>query len=68
MEHGVVKSFNNDKGFGFIECRNGEMIFVHFTAIESRGFKSLRPGDEVKFMVVEGEKGPQAARVRKVEQ
>lgn len=67
METGRVKSFNNDKGYGFIELANGETIFVHFTAIETKGFKTLRPGEKVQFMIVEGERGPQAAHVVKIE-
>lgn len=67
METGRVKSFNNDKGYGFIELVNGETIFVHFTAIETEGFKTLRPGEKVQFMIVEGERGPQAAHVVKIE-
>ena len=67
MEHGIVKTFNNDKGYGFIELANGETIFVHFTAIESDGFKTLRAGEPVEFVIVEGDKGPQAAHVKRVE-
>lgn len=64
---GTVKWFNDAKGFGFIGREGGPDVFVHFTAIESNGFKSLAEGDQVEFEIVEGQKGPQAANVRKVE-
>ena len=63
---GTVKWFNDAKGFGFIGREGGPDVFVHFTAIESTGFKSLAEGDQVEFEVVQGQKGPQAANVRKV--
>jgi CspA family cold shock protein len=66
MEKGTVKWFNDSKGFGFIERENGEDVFVHFSAIESDGFKSLAEGDKVSFEVVKGPKGLQAANVRKI--
>lgn len=66
METGKVKWFNADKGFGFIERENGNDVFVHYSAIESEGFKTLDEGQIVEFDVVEGSKGPQAANVRKL--
>ncbi len=63
---GTVKWFNDAKGFGFIGYEGGNDVFVHFSAIESDGFKSLAEGDQVEFEIVEGQKGPQAANVRKV--
>jgi cold shock protein len=62
---GTVKWFNDAKGFGFISREGGPDVFVHFTAIESSGFKSLAEGDKVEFEVVQGQKGPQAADVKK---
>jgi CspA family cold shock protein len=66
MANGVVKWFNNSKGFGFITQENGEDVFVHFSAIQGDGFKSLNEGDKVTFEVVKGPKGLQAANVSKV--
>jgi cold shock protein len=63
---GTVKWFNDAKGFGFIGREGGPDVFVHFTAIETTGFKSLAEGDQVEFEIVQGQKGPQAANVRKV--
>ena len=63
MANGVVKWFNDAKGFGFIEQENGVDVFVHFSAIQSEGFKSLSEGDAVTFEVTQGAKGPQAANV-----
>lgn len=60
---GKVKWFNDQKGFGFIERESGDDVFVHFSAIEKEGFKSLNEGQEVEFEVVEGDRGPQAANV-----
>ena len=60
---GTVKWFNDDKGFGFIEREGGEDIFVHFSSIRGDGFKSLRDGQEVEFVLGEGQKGPQALDV-----
>ncbi|MCR8846870.1 MULTISPECIES: cold-shock protein CspD [Rossellomorea] len=66
MQNGKVKWFNNEKGFGFIEVEGGEDVFVHFSAIQGEGFKSLEEGQEVSFDVVEGNRGPQAANVVKL--
>ena len=66
MANGVVKWFNNSKGFGFITQENGEDVFVHFSAITGDGFKSLNEGDKVTFEVVKGPKGLQASNVAKV--
>lgn len=63
MEKGRVKWFNAEKGFGFIEREGGNDVFVHFSAINMEGFKTLEEGTEVEFEVVEGAKGPQAANV-----
>lgn len=65
METGKVKWFNADKGFGFIARDNGGDVFVHFSAIQTDGFKTLEDGQAVTFDVVDGAKGPQAANVRK---
>ncbi|MCY8599158.1 cold-shock protein CspD, partial [Bacillus vallismortis] len=61
-----VKWFNNEKGFGFIEVEGGDDVFVHFTAIEGDGYKSLEEGQEVSFEIVEGNRGPQASNVVKL--
>ena len=60
---GKVKWFNAEKGFGFIEREDGDDVFVHFSAIQAEGFKTLEEGQEVEFEIVEGERGPQAANV-----
>ena len=65
MKNGKVKWFNAEKGFGFIEIDGGEDVFVHFSAIQSEGFKTLEEGQSVSFEVVEGARGPQAANVQK---
>lgn len=65
MQNGKVKWFNNEKGYGFIESDGGEDIFVHFTAIQGDGYKSLEEGQAVTFEVVEGNRGAQAANVEK---
>jgi len=66
METGTVKWFNADKGYGLITVDGGEDVFVHFSAIQGEGFKTLDEGQRVEFEVVEGEKGPQAAYVVKL--
>jgi cold shock protein len=65
VETGTVKWFNDAKGFGFITRENGPDVFVHHTAIQSEGFRSLAEGDRVTFDVVQGPKGAQASNVRK---
>ncbi len=65
MAQGSVKWFNDAKGFGFISQENGEDVFVHVSAIQAQGFKSLAEGDKVEFEVTRGPKGLQAANVRK---
>lgn len=60
---GRVKNFNVDKGYGFIEAEGQPDIFVHFSAINEPGFKSLTPGETVDFVIVEGPRGPQASNV-----
>jgi len=66
MEQGTVKWFNAEKGFGFIEREGGDDVFVHFSAIQSEGFKSLDEGQKVTFEVEQGQRGPQASNVQKI--
>lgn len=65
MPRGTVKWFNETKGFGFIAQENGDDVFVHHTAIQMTGFRTLNEGDVVEFEIVKGPKGFQAANVRK---
>ncbi|RKD71148.1 MULTISPECIES: cold-shock protein [Sinobaca] len=65
MEQGTVKWFNAEKGFGFIEREGADDVFVHFSAIQEEGFKTLEEGQQVNFEIVEGDRGPQAANVTK---
>ena len=66
MVIGKVKWFNDKKGFGFITPESGKDVFVHFSAIQGDGFKSLREGDDVEFEIQNGPKGEQASNVRKI--
>ncbi|MGE6630775.1 cold shock-like protein CspB [Bacillus sp. NPDC077027] len=65
MLEGKVKWFNSEKGFGFIEVEGQDDVFVHFSAIQGDGFKTLEEGQAVSFEIVEGNRGPQAANVNK---
>jgi cold shock protein len=65
MQNGKVKWFNAEKGFGFIEVEGGDDVFVHFSAIQGDGFKSLEEGQAVSFDIEQGARGPQAANVTK---
>ena len=66
MEEGTVKWFNEKKGFGFIVHDDGRDIFVHYSSIDMPGFKKLMEGDRVSFEIKEGDRGPQAASVKKI--
>ena len=66
LETGIVKWFNDEKGFGFIARESGDDVFVHFSAINSEGRRSLHEGQNVSFEVVAGQKGPQAENVTAV--
>ena len=63
---GVVKWFNSDKGFGFIEQESGPDVFAHFSAISGTGFKTLAEGQKVSFTVTQGQKGPQAENIQAI--
>ena len=65
MNTGTVKWFNADKGFGFIDVEGGDDVFVHFSAIQGEGFKTLDEGQVVTFEIEEGDRGPQATNVEK---
>ncbi len=64
MAQGRVKWFNNSKGYGFIEIEGGKDVFVHYSAIEGSGYRSLEEGMSVQFEITQGAKGPQASNVR----
>ncbi|RPF55814.1 cold-shock protein [Aquisalibacillus elongatus] len=65
MQNGVVKWFNAEKGYGFIQVEGGDDVFVHYSAIQEEGFKTLDEGQNVEFEIVEGDRGPQASNVVK---
>ncbi|MBC5997907.1 cold-shock protein [Romboutsia ilealis] len=64
--NGIVKWFNSEKGFGFISVEGGDDVFVHFSAIQGDGFKTLEEGQAVSFEIVDGARGPQAANVNRI--
>jgi CspA family cold shock protein len=66
MAKGKVKWFSNQKGYGFVTAEDGKDVFVHFSAIQGEGYKSLNEGDEVEFEVTQGPKGEQATNVKRV--
>jgi CspA family cold shock protein len=66
LANGIVKWFNNKKGFGFIQQEDGPDLFVHFSSINTEGFKTLNEGEQVTFEVEEGERGPKAVNVNRV--
>ena len=66
MQTGTVKWFNAEKGYGFIQVEGGEDVFVHFSAIQGEGFKTLEEGQAVEFEITDGNRGPQAANVIKL--
>ena len=65
MQNGIVKWLNAEKGYGFIQLEEGDDIFVHYSAIQEEGFKTLEEGQSVAFDIIEGDRGPQAANVTK---
>ncbi|MGL5313964.1 MAG: cold-shock protein [Peptostreptococcaceae bacterium] len=66
MKNGIVKWFNSEKGFGFISVEGGDDVFVHFSAIQGDGYKTLEEGEKVSFEITEGARGPQAANVNRI--
>ncbi|QDX93093.1 cold-shock protein [Brevibacillus laterosporus] len=66
MQQGTVKWFNAEKGFGFIQVEGGEDVFVHYSAIQTEGFKTLEEGQKVEFEIVQGSRGPQASNVNRL--
>ena len=63
MNNGIVKWFNNEKGFGFISVEGGDDVFAHFSAIQTDGYKTLEEGQKVSFEIVQGARGPQAENI-----
>ncbi|MBI4843931.1 MAG: cold-shock protein [Nitrospirae bacterium] len=66
MPNGIVKWFNEAKGYGFITQENGTDVFAHYSEIQGEGFKTLAEGDKVSFEVEQGDKGPKAVKIRKI--
>lgn len=66
MKNGIVKWFNSEKGFGFISVEGGDDVFVHFSAIQGDGYKTLEEGEKVSFDITDGARGPQAANVNRI--
>ncbi|GAI15169.1 unnamed protein product [marine sediment metagenome] len=66
MNRGKVKWYSEEKGYGFIEMENGDDVFVRFSAILEKGYKSLEDGQEVEFEIIEGDRGPEASNVKKL--
>ncbi len=66
MNRGKVKWYSEEKGYGFIEMESGDDVFVRFSAILERGYKSLEDGQEVEFEIIEGDRGPEASNVKKL--
>lgn len=64
---GTVKWFNSSKGYGFIQRKEGDDVFVHYQAIQGEGYKTLQEGQQVEFVVAQGQKGPQAQEVKVIE-
>lgn len=67
MSEGTVKWFNDSKGYGFIAQDDGPDVFVHFSALQGDGYKTLQDNQQVRFEIVQGQKGPQAANVEKID-
>lgn len=66
MKNGIVKWFNNEKGFGFISVEGEDDVFVHFSAIQNDGYKTLEEGEKVSFDITQGSRGPQAENVNRI--
>jgi len=66
LNRGKVKWYSEEKGYGFIEMENGDDVFVRFSAILEKGYKSLEDGQEVEFEIIEGDRGPEASNVKKL--
>ncbi|MDX5634119.1 cold-shock protein [Clostridioides difficile] len=66
MKNGIVKCFNNEKGFGFISVEGEDDVFVHFSAIQNDGYKTLEEGEKVSFDITQGNRGPQAENVNRI--